>query len=341
MAAPFVIVGAGAIGGTLGAHLIRAGHPVMLVDSNQPHVEAINRNGLRIDGHASFTVPARAITPDRLESGIRRALIAVKARHSADALELVAPRLAEDGFVVAMQNGLGAFDVADRIGPARTVAASFTFGGYYTAPGEIFFSSPASFRIGNLDGSSDARLEDLRQAFSALQPVEVTGNISGYVWAKLVLGAVYFVTALVDADVGEQLGSPEAQSLFAAAASEVADTAAAEGVRLETVDGFKAWAFAGGGNREGIAASWRAQCDYWTGHLQQRTGIWRDLAVHKRKTEAEGLLGPVVARARRRGVPTPVLGRLLEIYQQVEAGRAELGWHLHEALREQSERTRA
>jgi hypothetical protein len=92
MADPFVVVGAGAIGGTLGAHLIRAGHPVLLVDANRDHVAAVNENGLTIEGnYSAFRVPARAVTPDALEGPLHRVLIAVKTRHSRDAVELASP----------------------------------------------------------------------------------------------------------------------------------------------------------------------------------------------------------------------------------------------------------
>jgi 2-dehydropantoate 2-reductase len=336
MADPFVVVGAGAIGGTLGAHLIRAGHPVLLVDANRDHVAAVNENGLTIEGnYSAFRVPARAVTPDALEGPLHRVLIAVKTRHSRDAVELASPLLADDGFIVAMQNGLGALDIAERVGPSRTVAAAFTFGGFYKEPGVIVFSSPASFCIGNLDGSCDARLDELQRAFSALQPVEISDNIMGFVWAKLVLGAIYFASALVDADVCDQLDRAEVRSLFAAVAGEVADAAEAEGVRPESFDGFHAAAFAAGGrDKAGIEASWQGQRDYWHGHAQQRTGIWRDLAVHKRKTEAEGQLAPIIACAREHGLATPLLDRLLELIADVEEDRAQQGWPLLDRLRE-------
>ncbi len=59
---PYFIVGAGAIGGTIGAYMLRGGVDVTFVDTDVAHVEAINRDGLTIRGFAeSFTVPARAV----------------------------------------------------------------------------------------------------------------------------------------------------------------------------------------------------------------------------------------------------------------------------------------
>jgi 2-dehydropantoate 2-reductase len=333
MGDPFVIVGAGAIGGLLGAHLIRAGHPVLLVDVNAEHVAAINRKGVTIEGSGgTFSVTAEAVTPDRLRRPLHRAIMAVKTPHTRSAIDSLAPLLADDGFVVAMQNGLGALDVAERVGGARTIAAAFTFGGFYKEPGKIVFSSPGSFRIGRLGAECDPRLVSLRDAFSAVQPVEITDDILGFVWAKVVLGAVYFSSALVDADVCDQLDRPRVRDLFARIAGEVADIAEAEGARLGVLDGFDAAAFADGGrDPAGIEASWRSQRTYWSGQVQQRTGSWRDLAVHKRKTEAASLLGPVIAKARARQMATPLLGRLIALIAAVEAGRPQ-GWVLLDEL---------
>ena len=59
-----LVWGAGAIGGTLGAHLVRAGHDVTFVDRAEDHVAAINKHGLRIEGPlAQFVARAPAFTP--------------------------------------------------------------------------------------------------------------------------------------------------------------------------------------------------------------------------------------------------------------------------------------
>jgi ketopantoate reductase len=71
------VIGAGAIGGTINAHLIRDGHDVLLCDADPGHVDAINRAGLSIEGQVeNFTVTARAVTPDGLPGSLGRVAIA-------------------------------------------------------------------------------------------------------------------------------------------------------------------------------------------------------------------------------------------------------------------------
>ena len=80
---PIVIWGAGAIGGTIGAYFIRAGHDVLFVDQDAAHVDAINKTGLVIEGPIDqFTVKARAATPEHVTGVYSRILLCVKAHHT-------------------------------------------------------------------------------------------------------------------------------------------------------------------------------------------------------------------------------------------------------------------
>src|SRR5256886_8792996 len=82
----FLVWGAGAIGGTLGAHLARAGHDVTFVDRASEHVDAINRAGLRIEGPlAQFVARAPACTPDQLRGDFEHVILAVKAQDTESA----------------------------------------------------------------------------------------------------------------------------------------------------------------------------------------------------------------------------------------------------------------
>src|SRR4029450_11424310 len=90
----YVVVGAGAIGGTIGARLAREGHDVLLCDADAEHVAAINEHGLRIEGPVErFSVHAPAVSPDRLPDSLNAVLLAVKTQHTAAALDGIAARL--------------------------------------------------------------------------------------------------------------------------------------------------------------------------------------------------------------------------------------------------------
>src|SRR6266508_6767020 len=149
----YVIVGAGAIGGTIGARLARDGHDVLLCDADREHVAAINDHGLAIEGPVEqFTTRVQAVSADELPDRLGAVLLAVKAQHTGDALAAIAPRLARDGFVVSLQNGVNEPVIAAEIGEARTVGAFVNFGADYLSPGRIFVGGKGALYVGELDG---------------------------------------------------------------------------------------------------------------------------------------------------------------------------------------------
>src|SRR5258707_1189593 len=104
---PILVWGAGAIGGTIGAVLRRAGHDVRFVDIVPEHVAAIRAGRLRIEGPVTaLTMAAPADLPADLRGRYPLILLAVKAHHTEAATRALLPHLADDGAVVSCQNGL-------------------------------------------------------------------------------------------------------------------------------------------------------------------------------------------------------------------------------------------
>src|SRR5215210_2762713 len=229
----YVIVGAGAIGGTIGARLARDGHDVLLCDADAEHVAAINRHGLAIEGPVDqFTADAPAVLPDRLPDGLNAVLLAVKAQHTEAALDAIAPRLARNGFVVSLQNGVNEPLIAARVGEQRTVGAFVNFGADWVAPGRIFLGGRGALYVGELDGRHTERLERL---LADLPEAKETANILGFLWGKEAYGAMLFATAVSDLSIADALAEPRYRSLFVQLAREVL---AAAPVPVEPFDGF-------------------------------------------------------------------------------------------------------
>ena len=158
----YVVVGAGAIGGTIGARLARDGHDVLLCDADPEHVTAVNERGLTIEGPVEqFTARVAAVSPDELPDPLGAVLLAVKSQHTGVALDAIGPRLAPDGFVVSLQNGVNEPVIAARLGKERTVGAFVNFGADYLAPGRIFVGGKGALYVGELDGRESERLARL------------------------------------------------------------------------------------------------------------------------------------------------------------------------------------
>ena len=96
-----VIWGAGAIGGTIGAALSRAGKNPLLVDADPAHVAVLQANGLKITGPIEdYGVAVRATSPEKMRGPLRRVMLAVKSQHSSAAARMIAPLLAPDATVL-------------------------------------------------------------------------------------------------------------------------------------------------------------------------------------------------------------------------------------------------
>ena len=324
------VYGAGAIGGTTGAALARAGHDVLLVDSAAPHVEAINAHGITIerrDGVTTTRVPA--VTPAGLGRDLALVLLAVKSHHTADVLRDLAPRLAPDGTIVSLQNGLSEEQIAAAVGAARTVGCLVNWAADWVAPGRILHGGHGAFVLGELDGRDTPRVRELAALLSAVEETPVTDNIWGYKWAKLIYGALLFATAVVDAHVYEVVErSPGVKDALVAIVGEGIAVADKAGVRVLAFDEFDpAWyraALAGD-----VAARDRAMAAiaaHYRQHTKTKTGIWRDLAVRRRKTEVDGQLGMLARKGEALGVAMPITRRLAELIRDLEDGRRQMDW---------------
>jgi 2-dehydropantoate 2-reductase len=325
------IVGAGAIGGTVGAYLARAGHDVTFVDVVAEHVEAIRRDGLRIEGPIdTFTVRAPAYGPQEVPGRFDTVFLCVKAQATEAAARGLAPFLADDGVVVSMQNGLNELVIAEMVGAIRTMGCFVNFGADYVAPGVVHYGGRGAVVLGELDGADTVRLATLHAAVQDFEPrAVVTPKIWGYLWSKLAVGSMIFATALTDDGIADCYAMPAYRPLFAAVAREVLAVALARGVAPEPFDGFDPGAFVPGVEAARTERSLDEMVAFNRRSAKTHSGVWRDLAVRKRRTEGEAQLGPIVQQAASSGVvspsgvPAPLVTRILAMVREIEDGRRE------------------
>jgi 2-dehydropantoate 2-reductase len=326
MSEPIVVWGAGAIGGTLGAAFLRAGEEVVFVDRVAEHVAAIRTRGLRIVGPIfEDTVHAPAFLPEEVEGRFRRIFLAVKAQHTREAMPVLAPHLADDGFVVSSQNGLNETVIAEVVGRARTMGCFVNFGADYLEPGVIEFGGRGAVVVGEIDGSRTPRVEALFELMRRFDDRAVlTPDIWGYLWGKMTYGALLFATALTNESIADALARPSWRGVLVRLGREVARVATAEGIVPRGFDGYDPAAFAADATAATIEDSFARMIAHNRKSAKSHSGIWRDLAVRHRTTETDAQIGPVVAIAARHGIPTPVTERLIAMIHEIETGRRPL-----------------
>jgi 2-dehydropantoate 2-reductase len=293
------IIGAGAIGGTLGAHMFRAGHEVTLCDADPAHVQAIKEHGLRIEGPVNeFTVGVPAITPDELPDTVEHAIVAVKSPATRSAAELLRGRLAPEGYVLTVQNGLTADTLIESVGRERVLSSFVNFGADVMGPGRIMQGNVATFRVGELDGG--AITPRVREIAAALPYAEPTDNVLGYLWGKEAYSAMLWAGAVSDLTIAESLERAQYRPLMIAIAKEVLAQAP---VRVESFDGFVP---------DDLTGSLDRLAEFNRRSAKARSGIYRDLMVRKRKTEVDEV---------HKDFQGPIFDRVVEMIHDIEQGR--------------------
>lgn len=326
MTEPVLIWGAGAIGGILGAYWARAGVPVLMVDIVPEHVAACATVGLSIEGPVeAFTQVVPCVTPEQVTGTYSRIVLAVKAQATQGALAALAPHLAEDGFVLSAQNGLNERVIAQHVGADRTMGAFVNYGADWIGPGRILFGNRGAVVVGEVDGSLRDRTRDMHELLQIFEPNAVlTADIWAYLWGKLGYGAMLFATALTPDSMTANFADPARGPALMGLAREVMRTAIAEGVAPKPFNGFEPSAFMPGAGDAAALQSLADLAEFNSKTAKTHTGIYRDLAVRKRKTEVDPQVGTVAEIAASHGIDTPLLRRLVELIHDIEDGRREM-----------------
>ena len=327
MSAPILIWGAGAIGASLGAAFIRAGHNVTMVDNVPAHVDMINRNGLRIVGPVfEDVVKAPAFLPKDLIGEYDQIFLCVKALHTKVAAQALLQHLANDGAVVSAQNGLNEDIIARIVGVERTIGCFVNFGADYLEPGVVTYAGRGAVVIGELNGEKTDRIIALHQLMRDFESNSVlTSNILGYLWGKLIYAALLFATAVTDDSIADVLDNLAVRNLLVRLGQEVGAVADSEAIKTQSFDGFNPFAFRPDAPQTALDQSFADMVIHNRRSTKSHSGIWRDLAVRKRKTEAEAQLGPIIKVGKKNGIETPLTAKLMAMVLEIEAGDRRLG----------------
>ena len=320
--ARILIWGAGAIGGTAGAYLKRAGHDITFVDVVEDHVKAIRTSGLKITGPVDqFTVVAPAFMPDEVQGTWDMIFLAVKAQHTEAATRALMPHLSQDGYVLSLQNGLCETIIAPIIGRDRTVGAFINYSTDWIAPGEVMFGSRGAVVLGELHGRTTERLMALHGILSEFEPgAIITANISGYLWGKLGYGAMLFAQALGAKGIADCLARPEMMPVWRAIGREVNEVTLAEGITPMGFNGYDPGAFMPNAPRELAEKAIADLVIFNRPSAKTHSGIWRDLFVRKRTTEVDVQIKPIADIGAKHGIATPTISKLVALIHEIEAG---------------------
>lgn len=291
------VMGAGAVGCYFGGLLARAGHDVTLI-ARPGHVEAIRRDDLRMETRTfDERVRVAASADPAAVQGADVVLFCVKSTGTETAGGQLRPFLGPDALVLCLQNGVDNAERLRTVLPPRQVAAAVVYVATEMAgPGHVKHHGRGELVIEPSDRSAA-----VAQALAAAGvPTEVSANVRGALWAKLIINCAYnAVSAIAQRPYGENVASAGIPEVMADVVDECLAVARAEGVQLP------------GDMHEAVR---RLVATMPT----QSSSTAQDLARGK-PTEIDHLNGLVVRRGAAHGIPTPAnrvlwaLVKLLEL----------------------------
>ena len=290
-----IVLGAGAIGSTYGARLSKQ-HPVTLV-GGAAHVEAINRDGLVMQGHLQETLRLPAVTRlDRIEPGTL-ILLTTKVNNNAAAVAPIVPLLPPETVILCVQNGLYSEDIVKRlVGDGALVLRAITqVGGVLVRPG-VVDNTVAGYTLVEDHPRSQAIARLLTDA--GLDG-RIIPDIKKEMWRKAVFNCVINpTTALLACEVGG-IVDPRLDSLKRQIIDECLDVARADGVNFDE--------------------DFVALIDRVFAGARTIASMRQDL-MKGRKTEIDHMNGAVAELGRRYGLDCPVNAALTTMIRYLEAG---------------------
>ena len=231
------IVGTGAMGCVYAALLGDAGNEVWAVDLWEEHIEAIKKNGLRLEGKSGDrTVRIQATTKASDVGVCDLVIIATKAMHVVSAAESARTLVGSETTILPIQNGLGSPEKVARIlGQNRTIiGVAAGFGASMKAPGHAHHNGMDQMRLGELNGSMTPRLEAIAQIWqNARFTVKTFDDINQLIWEKLICNACFSGTcAITQWTLGQVMDDEDAWRVAAGCAMEAYLVAKAKEIRL-------------------------------------------------------------------------------------------------------------
>ena len=219
-----LLIGAGAIGGSIAVLAKHAGYDIRLLCHRTETKDLIEREGFDLHGvmgdvHETFTCYD---SYDALE-GETYDLIMIATKYQAmpEAAKRSLPFLAEDGLVVGLQNGILTDTLAEIVGKQRAVGVMIGFGATRNAANDVTMTSLGEFYIGMPDGYHPEKLDALCEMFQKILPTQISDNITRQQYSKLIINSCINASAAITGQVlGKMVDDKRARTLYLAIARE-------------------------------------------------------------------------------------------------------------------------
>lgn len=299
-----IILGAGAMGCLYGAALHRAGCEVVLVDVNQPHIDAINATGLELETRAGIEhLPIPARRPEEMVEPVDLVVVFTKTFHTEAALDGIKLAIGPGTWLLSLQNGLGNDRrLALHAGEDRVLIGSSSLPSDLIGPGKVRSHGDGGSKLYPAFGGDPAVGQEICRLLSAGGlPAELEPDIHVAIWSKAIFNATMNpLCALTRRTPGFLGAHAESRAMITAAVD--------EGVAVA--------------NASGIAVPGQPIHDLtevsMTDHADHEASMLQDVKAGRR-TEVDSINGAIVEAGKAVGVQAPVLETLWRLVKLEEA----------------------
>jgi 2-dehydropantoate 2-reductase len=319
-----LIVGAGALGGIIGARLLAAGASVSLATRNAKSAEELKAAGLRVTGiGGDLSVEAGEVAPlaeYSVSGSFDLIILATKAHDAIDMAPSLVRLLAPWGTLLPIQNGGVPQILVGQLGDECVLGGLSNLAATMLRPGIYEQRNAGYLLIGELGGGESDRSERVRQWLSRAVNVKVTPNLQGAVWSKLLLNcSVTTIGAIAGLTMRAYIDRPAGRELFYRTYDEALSVALASGVRPQKmlVDPIPP----GWNGRSNLGEAhdlWLV--DILNGYGDAKASMLQDFE-RGRTTEIDFINGYVVDTARQFGLNTPVNAAIIETVYAITRGQ--------------------
>ena len=301
-----VILGAGALGTVLGAHLARAGEDVTLIARGQ-RAASLQAHGATLTGLVDFTVPITVVTNPQQIHEADVLIVTVKTYDMAPALKSIQHLQVES--VLSLQNGvLKNEQLAQTFGWEKVLGAMAMFSGEVLPTGVVRFTANQGFYLGELPAGTSARVQTLGDTLERVGIVaQVTSHIQALEWSKYVAWICGMAPAvLTRLETYKFLQEEHTAFVMASLLHEMVQLATTQGIVLEDMAFFPTKTLSEL-SVDDTVAHLRHIGDRWASWLPtHKISTLQDLERGKR-LEIEETLGYAVQQSATLGLPTPTM----------------------------------
>jgi 2-dehydropantoate 2-reductase len=303
--ARILVVGPGAIGGALACRWVEAGREVLLLGRSPAADDRLARRGLSFTGTSGTTRLIKAGLLAARRAGAKpaadAAFFCIKSHQTAEAARLARPFVGPETAVVGLQNGVGHEKVLRRaFGRKRVVIGICYIAADRPAPFAVAHNGGKEVHLA-VDASNRAAAENAAGLLRAGGwAVTLEDDEDTMLWTKLCFNAAGNpLGALCNAPNGELARDPALRELMVGALREAVAAARKDGHTLLYPD------------MEALIVK------TFPNDSRQRNSMLQDLQAGRR-TEADAILGPILAAARRRSLSLSLLPRLDRLVKRLE-----------------------